>query len=135
MTKQRRVMVIDDSEVMLARIKRVLVAAGYDVIASTHPVGNARHLPTCDLVILDFHMPGLDGSSVVASLRALVNSLKNECQLFVYSSDKKIESDYARLGFDGAITSKGDEQALVRQVAAVFRRLDIKAALREKQRA
>jgi two-component system OmpR family response regulator len=135
MSKPRRVMVIDDSEVMLARIKRVLVAAGYDVIASTHPVGNARHLPTCDLVILDFHMPGLDGSSVVASLRALVNSLKNECQLFVYSSDKKIESDYARLGFDGAITSKGDEQALVRQVAAVFRRLDIKAALREKQRA
>jgi two-component system OmpR family response regulator len=135
MSKPRRVMVIDDSEVMLARIKRALVAEGYDVIATTHPVGNARHLPTCDLVILDFHMPGLDGSSVVASLRALANSLKNECQLFVYSSDKKVESDYARLGFDGAITSKGDEQALVRQVAAVFRRLDIKAALREKQRA
>jgi CheY-like chemotaxis protein len=128
-------MVIDDSEVMLARIRSALVAKGYDVIATTHPVGNARYLPTCDLVILDFHMPGLDGSSVVASLRALANSLKNECQLFVYSSDKKIEADYARLGFDGAFTAKGDEQTLVRQVASVFRRLDIKAALREKQRA
>jgi two-component system OmpR family response regulator len=135
MTKPRRIMVIDDSEIMLGRIKRALVSEGYDVIATTHPVGNARHLPTCDLVILDFHMPGLDGSSVVASLRALANSLKNECQLFVYSSDKKVESDYARLGFDGAFISKGDEHALVRQVAAVFRRLDIKAALHAKQRA
>ncbi len=128
----KRIMVIDDSEVMLARIERALAAEGYDVIATTHPVGNARHLPTCNLVILDYHMPGLDGSLVVKSLRSLVNSLKNECPIYLYTSYDAIAADYAKLGFDGVFRSKGDEQVLVRQVAAVFRRMDMKAAVRQR---
>jgi DNA-binding NarL/FixJ family response regulator len=132
MAGTKRIMVIDDSEVMLERIKRALLAEGYDVIATTHPVGNARHLPTCNLVILDYHMPGLDGASVVKSLRSLANSLKNECPLYLYTSDASIAADHANLGFDGVFPSKGDEQVLVRQVAALFRRMDMRAAFRQR---
>jgi two-component system, OmpR family, response regulator len=132
MAETKRIMVIDDSEVMLERIKRALTAEGYDVIATSHPVGNARHLPTCNLVILDYHMPGLDGSSVVKSLRTLAHSLENECPIYLYTSDATTAVDYARLGFDGVFPLKGDEQVLVRQVAAVFRRMDMKAAFRQR---
>jgi two-component system, OmpR family, response regulator len=117
----RKILVIDDSEVMLGRIRLALAEAGYDVIATSQMVGNARHLPTCDLVILDYHMPGLDGSSVVSSLRAVAGATKKVCPIFLYTSYENIARDYARLGFDGVLTSKGDEHALVRQVAAVFR--------------
>jgi CheY-like chemotaxis protein len=130
MTKPRRIMVIDDSEVMLARIKRALEVGGYDVVATTHPVGNARHLLTCELVIIDYHMPGLDGASVVQSLRATANSLTNECPIYLYTSDAKIAGDYAKMGFDGILTAKGDEEALLRQIAAVFRIRDMRAARR-----
>jgi CheY-like chemotaxis protein len=132
MTKPRRIMVIDDSEVMLMRIKRALEGGGYDVVATTHPVGNARHLPTCDLVIIDYHMPGLNGGSVVQSLRSIANSLTNECPIYLYTSDQKIVGDYAKLGFDGVLAAKGDEEALVRQVAAVFRIRDMRAARRQR---
>jgi two-component system OmpR family response regulator len=131
MTKIKRILVIDDSEVVLSRMKRALVAEGYEVLATTQVVGNARHLPTCDLVVIDYHMPGLDGSSVLASLRSLANSMKNVCPLFVYTSDQKIADTHAQLGFDGAFTAKGDERALVRQVAAVFRSIEMRA---EKER-
>jgi two-component system OmpR family response regulator len=131
--KPKRIMVIDDSEVVLARIKRALIVAGHEVIATSQVVGNARHLPTCDLVILDYHMPGLNGSSVMSSLRSLASSLKNECPIYLYTSDPQIERNYAQLGFDGAFTDKGDEQSLVRQVAAVFRRVEIRLAVRQKQ--
>jgi two-component system OmpR family response regulator len=131
MIKMKRILVIDDSEVMLERIKSVLGQAGYEVIATTHIVGNARYLPTCDLVILDFHMPGLDGSSVVSSLRALANSGRNICPLIVYSADEKVAAMHAQLGFDGAFTAKGDPRALVRQVATLFRTVDMRI---EKQR-
>jgi two-component system, OmpR family, response regulator len=128
MDKVRRILVIDDSEILLERVKHALEPEGYDIIATTHIVGNARYLPTCDLVIIDFHMPGLDGSSVVSSLRSLANSMKNVCPLFVYTSDEKVEQMYARLGFDGAFTGKGDLRSLVRQVAALFRTIDMRAA-------
>jgi two-component system OmpR family response regulator len=127
MSKIKRILVVDDSEVMLERIKRALVLEGYDVLATTQIIGNARHLPTCDLVLIDYHMPGLDGGSVVASLRSLASTIKNACPLFVYTSDPKISTNYAQLGFDGAFSLKGDEQALVRQVAALFRILAIRA--------
>jgi two-component system, OmpR family, response regulator len=127
MGKVKRILVIDDSTVMLDRVKRSLEFEGYEVLATTQIVGNARHLPTCDLVIIDFHMPGLDGSSVVSSMRSLAHSMKSVCPLFVYTSDEKIAAMHAQLGFDGAFTAKGDARALVRQVAAVFRSIDMRA--------
>ncbi len=54
-----RILVIDDSEVVLARIRGALVGAGYDVVTSSQTVGAARYLRGCNLVIVDFHMPGL----------------------------------------------------------------------------
>jgi two-component system OmpR family response regulator len=123
----KRILVIDDSEVVLARIKRTLGAMGYDVITTTQIVGNARHLPTCDLVVLDYHMPGLNGAAVVGSLRAIASSTKNICPIILYTSDLAMVNSHKELGFDGVFLQKGDEQALVRQVASLFRLIEIRA--------
>jgi two-component system OmpR family response regulator len=122
--RANRILIIDDSEVMLARMKRVLIHAGYEVITTTQIVGNARHLASCDLIIVDYHMPGLDGSAVaqsMKSMRTVAQSGKHHCAVYLYTSDKSISANYAQLGFDGVLTSKGDEAELVRQVAAYFR--------------
>ncbi|HEY1536389.1 MAG TPA: response regulator [Polyangiaceae bacterium] len=129
MAEAKRILVIDDSEVMLDRIRRVLIGAGYEVIATAQIVGNARYLASCDLIIIDYHMPGLSGDSVVASMRTIAHSTKNKSKLFLYTSDEKVASNYRELGFDGAFWGKGDESVLVRQVAAVFRTLEMRAAL------
>jgi CheY-like chemotaxis protein len=128
MKKPRKILVIDDSAVMLARIKRALVAEGYEVIATTQLVGNARHLPTCDLVLIDYHMPGLNGSSVLDSLRALATTMKAKQPFYVYTSDAMIALKSRELGFDGAFSSKGDDEELVRQVRAYFRILEMREA-------
>jgi len=129
MSETKRILVIDDSQVMLERIQRALVDAGYDVTATTQIVGNARYLASCDLLIIDYHMPGLNGDSVVESLRTSAHSTKNKSQLFLYTSDEKVASNYRALGFDGAFWGKGDESVLVRQVAALFRTLAMRAAI------
>jgi len=48
-----RILVIDDSEFVLARVKSVLAAAGYDVQTTTQTVGTGRYLRNCDLVLRD----------------------------------------------------------------------------------
>ena len=128
MKKARKILIIDDSAVMLARAKRALVSEGYEVIATSQVVGNARHLPTVDLVLIDYHMPGLNGSSVLASLRALATTMKNKQPFYVYTSDALIALRYRELGFDGAFSSKGDDAELVRQTRAFFRIVEMREA-------
>ena len=126
MSKPRKILIIDDSEVLLARMKRVLILEGYEVVATTQIVGNARYLPTCDLVLIDYHMPGLNGSSVVASLREVAVAAKSRCPFYMYTSDPTIARSWRELGFDGAFGQKGDDAELVRQTRALFRFSDMK---------
>ena len=124
---RRRILVIDDSEVMLGRIRRALEAEGYDVVTTTRAVGNARHIPTCDLAAIDFHMPGLDGGTVLRSLKSAATSGGHRCLFYLYTSDPTVAKDHHKLGFDGVLTEKGDEASLVKQVRAVFRMLQMRA--------
>ena len=125
-----RVLIIDDSEVLLSRMRRALVAEGYEVTTTSQTTGNARHIPTHDLVIIFFHMPGIDGSEVMESLRKAARSREHTCLYYLYTSDKTLELDYERYGFNGVITNKGDDSALVRQVGAIARILQLRSMTR-----
>jgi two-component system OmpR family response regulator len=132
--RPKRILIIDDSEVMLSRMKRALLGAGYEVVTTTQVVGNARHLTNCDLIIVDYHMPGLNGSSVVHSMKTVAQSGKHRCAFYVYTSDKSVSAEYAQLGFDGTFTDKGDEAQLIRQLAAYFRLATMRALREETSR-
>lgn len=116
-----RVLVIDDSASVLNGISTGLSAAGFVVTATNQIVGAARHLGTCDLVILDFHMPGLDGAQVLQSLKAAAQRSGARCMFLLYTSDPVEAQRYKTHGFDGPLTNKGDIRALVRQVEAYMR--------------
>jgi CheY-like chemotaxis protein len=120
-----RILVIDDSEVMLARIKKALVADGHTVTTTAATVGNARHLAACDLVIIDYHMPGIDGFAVQQQLRGAAAQLEKQPLFYLYTSDPTVVAQAK--GFDGCFTNKGDEGLLVQQVRAVFRLSQIRA--------
>src|SRR6185436_3265500 len=60
-----KLLVIDDSELVLERVKARLQRESYEVTTTSEPVGAVRHLLLCDLVIVDFHMPGMNGSEVL----------------------------------------------------------------------
>jgi two-component system OmpR family response regulator len=120
-----RILVIDDSEVMLARIKKALVADGHTVTTTAQTVGNARHLASCDLVIIDYHMPGIDGFAVQQQLRGAAAQLDKQPLFYLYTSDPSVVA--LAKGFDGCFTNKGDEALLIQQVRAVFRLSQIRA--------
>jgi two-component system, OmpR family, response regulator len=126
-----RIVIIDDSEVVLSSAQARLAKEGYEVVTSTQTVGSARHLRNCDLVILDFHMPGIDGGEVLASLRSAAGGAEARCMFFLYTSDADVASRYGRLGFDGAFINKGDLDSLVQQVETVFRVIRIRRLKKE----
>jgi CheY-like chemotaxis protein len=125
--RKRHILVIDDDEGVLSSIAAVLTGAGYDVIATGQTVGAARHLKGCELVIIDYHMPGFDGRDVVRSLRAAASTLQASPAFYLYTSDLQMEQNPKTLGFDGVFTKKGQGAWLLQQVDAAFRMMDLAA--------
>ena len=68
-----RILVVDDEETNVRTLARILQAAGYRAIVTTTDAaavsGQCRQCQP-DLVLLDLHMPGLDGVAVLEQLRA-----------------------------------------------------------------
>jgi DNA-binding NarL/FixJ family response regulator len=113
------IVVVDDSYLILDRIRDWLSAEGYQVRITTGHVAASKLVQHADLAIIDFHMPGISGSELVAMLRE--EHPEAACLFYLYTSDREIATKYEQLGFDGAFLRKGEEAALVPQVSAVFR--------------
>jgi CheY-like chemotaxis protein len=120
MASSGRVLVIDDSWAILDTIRAQLSPEGYDVkVASDLPTA-AKHVHTVDLCVVDFHMPGLDGKSILVALKAALGP-EQRCKFYLYTSDADVARRAVELGFDGSFMKKGDAALLVYQVGAVFR--------------
>jgi CheY-like chemotaxis protein len=113
------IVVVDDSYLILDRIREQLSAQGYNVRITTGQSAATKLVQHADLAIIDFHMPGIDGAEMLAALRE--THPKSACLYYLYTSDRDVATRYERLGFDGAFLRKGEEGALVPQVGAVFR--------------
>jgi CheY-like chemotaxis protein len=121
MSASGKIMIIDDSEMVLSRVKTRLAREGYDVLTLSNPASAARHLQQCDLVLIDFHMPGITGGEVLTGLRKAGKAAGTLPLFFLYTSDKTVSRTHRDLGFDGALINKGDDESLVQQLAAALR--------------
>ena len=119
------IVVVDDSYVILERIRTHLRAEGYEVYVTTAAASALIRIRTADLAIIDFHMPGVDGGQMLTLLKGAAppDSL---CQYYLYTSDREAAARYQQYGFDGAFLRKGEEAVLVAQVAAVFRTIALR---------
>jgi DNA-binding NarL/FixJ family response regulator len=113
------IVVVDDSYLVLDRIRERLTAEGYRVRTTTGQSAAMKLVEFADLAIIDFHMPGIDGAEMLISLKTL--HPHGPCLYYLYTSDRNVATRYEQLGFDGAFLRKGEEEALVAQVSAVFR--------------
>jgi DNA-binding NarL/FixJ family response regulator len=124
------IVVIDDSYVILERIRTHLRAEGYDVYVTTAAASAAIRIRTADLAIIDFHMPGVGGGQMLEILKDAAPA-DSACLYYLYTSDREAAAHYRAYGFDGAFLRKGDEAVLVAQVAAVFRTIGLRKLARK----
>jgi two-component system cell cycle response regulator len=67
-----RVLIVDDDEIMIERLKDLVTAAGFEVLTATDGEGALVTLATqfTPIVILDRQMPGMDGLTLCKRIRA-----------------------------------------------------------------
>lgn len=107
--RRSKILVLDDSHVVLEMIRRVLGAHGFDVITMSSGVGFSRALVVeqPDLALVDVCMPTLDGARVAAIASRLRDSI---CPIVLYSSQSPATLDKLarRCGAAGYIEKSPD---------------------------
>ncbi len=119
--KATRILVVDDEELVLRSLRRILIASGYEAqVAASGPQGLdlARKTPP-DLILLDLSMPGMDGLAVCRELRQwstapiIVVSARGEERFKVHALD---------LGADDYLTKPFGADELLARIRACLRR-------------
>lgn len=121
-----QILYIDDNAGHLDAAARVLTAAGYGVITCASVDEAKEYLPGCDLVIIDYYMPGLNGAQALDELRLAVPRDQAPPVFYLYTSDFATGSGYKEMNFDGRIILKGNTDALVKQINAAARALELR---------
>jgi CheY-like chemotaxis protein len=77
-TSSKRVLVVDDNEILLHAWRKMLRYAGYIPVVTTHPEDALREIASgkIDLLICDIVMPQVDGFDLLKRIRADFKTLK-----------------------------------------------------------
>lgn len=112
------VLIVDDEPMILAAVSGVLAGAGFD----THTchmwpgVANSVRSASPDVVLLDYNMPGVNGSEICRILKR--NSVDRDMKIILFSAED--EGDLRRIvaecGADGYIKKNTPPPALVDSV-------------------
>lgn len=76
----KRILVIDDEELVLKSITKLLEKAGYDVIACQAGEEALQKIKrrAVDLIVCDVRMPKLNGIETIQEIRKILNDQKNK---------------------------------------------------------
>ena len=113
-----KILVIDDDAKFLGAVRRLLTAAGFDIITSE----SALRLPQLvqrekpDLVLLDIEMPALTGEHVLEMAKLFEFLRDIPIVLHSAKSEEELQSLVSRSNAVGYIKKTGNPMSLVAQV-------------------
>jgi CheY-like chemotaxis protein len=116
--RKPKIVVIDDSEIVLEVTRSALEGAGYDVVTHDRPAGCVALIlhEKPDLVLMDVNMPGLGGDTIVSVLAKAQPTGETLVLLHSSLAADVLRSKAAAAGAHGFLQKSGDLFALVREV-------------------
>jgi len=121
----KKILVIDDSELVLAMASDALKNAGYEVFTATNGIeANSFIFSTTsrpDLIIMDIMMPLLDGNKKAKILKEKDFSKDIPIMFISSKSEAELEKLVAESGADGYICKPFTNQGIVNSVRNVLK--------------
>ncbi|WP_206931904.1 PAS domain-containing sensor histidine kinase [Roseococcus thiosulfatophilus] len=117
-----RVLVVDDVALNRKVVSAILERDGHQVVLAAtgeEAVARVAEGPPFDLVLMDLHMPGMDGIAATAAIRALPGEV-GRVPVHALTADvfARTSPEYARAGFTGFLTKPLDWAAIRQAIAA-----------------
>ena len=117
-----KVMVVDDSDLILSQTRDALEEAGFDIVTRNRPIGTTAAIKNeePDCVLIDVNMPALSGGEIVKLVRkVMIKNLK-----IIFHSSKE-ENELIQLvnecGADGYVKKGADKSELVNKIKSVLK--------------
>jgi CheY-like chemotaxis protein len=122
--RKPKIVVIDDSEIVLEVTKGALEGAGYDVVTHDRPAGCVALIlhEKPELVLMDVNMPGLGGDTIVSVLGKAAPTSDTIVLLHSSLSAEVLRVKSITAGAHGYIQKSGDLFGLVREVGRWLKR-------------
>jgi two-component system NtrC family sensor kinase len=106
---QPTVLIVDDDPLVLASTARFLRRAGFRTVCSDSPFGVSalilKEQPS--IVVLDFHMPGLDGQHLVRLLRTSARTQATRVIFYSGVGEEELRAIAVTNGASYALKSRG----------------------------
>lgn len=120
--EQKRILLIDDSEITLAMEKAVLEARGYDVRATSTLMEFEKMLADFKphVILTDIHMPEAKGTDICRMLKNEYNTQDIPIVLFSSLKDEELEALATQVGADGYLSKAHGVEALGEKVDELF---------------
>ncbi len=119
----RTVLIIDDSPTFREALRETLVAAGY--APATSETGEEGLRAAVDLrpaaIIVDGHLPGIDGATVIRRIRTDDALRRTPCLLLTGSEEKSNEVLALDAGADAYVRKESEPGILLARLAAILR--------------
>jgi CheY-like chemotaxis protein len=130
--RKPKIVVIDDSEIVLEVTKGALEGAGYDVVTHDRPAGCVALIlhEKPELVLMDVNMPGLGGDTIVSVLGKAAPTSDTIVLLHSSLSAEVLRAKATTAGAHGFIQKSGDLFGLVREVNRLLKRTSSSANMR-----
>jgi two-component system NtrC family sensor kinase len=119
-----RILVVEDSDTQALQIRRLLEAQGFEVDRA--PTAEAaleslnERLP--DLVIADYHLPGMDGSELSRQIRLNLRTRAIPVLMLTEARERGLERQGLESGADAYVPKSGDPALMFLRIRALLRR-------------
>ncbi len=119
--ERHRIVVIDDSELVLATVEPILVAAGFDVrvVSSLRRFLNAVLDWKPHMIVTDLYMPEMSGAELCTWLRQQVQTARMPIIICSSAPDEELEEVVRRVGADGYVSKHAGPHALPEKLYAL----------------
>lgn len=130
--RKPKIVVIDDSEIVLEVTRGALEGAGYEVVTHDRPAGCVALIlhEKPDLVLMDVNMPGLGGDTIVSVLGKAAPTSDTIVLLHSSLSAEVLRGKVTTAGAHGFLQKSGDLFGLVREVNRWLKRVNSSGHMR-----
>jgi two-component system, NtrC family, sensor kinase len=120
----QRIMVVEDSETQALKMRYVLEAEGWEVIpaSSAEKSLEALNRVVPDLILVDYHLPGIRGDELCRRIRMNVNTRGIPVLMLTVEENHGAELHGLESGADDYVSKSVDAEILLARIRALLRK-------------
>jgi two-component system cell cycle response regulator DivK len=117
-----KILVVEDNDMNMQLVEYLLEEGGYDIVKATSGeealsiTSNDDNLATFDLILMDIHLPGMDGLSVVRRMKSNDRTARIPILALTAHAMRGDKDRFLEAGCDGYISKPIDVKTFISSI-------------------